>query len=85
MLLVIHEVLPWSGGDELHQTSRHNCAAFDQGLNEFRAGDWLAAHAAFAAYLCQHEDDGPAQFYLRLCARYQRRSPALARNCHPAW
>jgi hypothetical protein len=75
MPLVIHEVLSWSGDDELHHTATHNCAAFEQGLNEFRAGDWLAARAAFADYLCEHEDDGPAQFYLGLCARYQRSPP----------
>jgi adenylate cyclase len=70
--LIIYELLPRT--DEA-MAAAHNGVAFDEALREFRAGDWSAAQAAFAEYLSTHERDGPAKFYLRLCARYQRRPP----------
>src|SRR3712207_2467307 len=34
----------------------------------FRARNWQGAHNAFEEYLSIHKRDGPARFYLRLCA-----------------
>jgi adenylate cyclase len=71
--LTIHELLP--GNAEPIPTPLYNGVTFNEALRQFRAGDWRAAHAAFADYLSAHKQDGPAKFYLRLCARYERRPP----------
>lgn len=69
--VIIHELLTHDDGSN----PPFDSVAFNLALKEFRTGDWSAAHAAFADYLSSHERDGPTKFYLRLCARYQRRPP----------
>ncbi|HEX2237508.1 MAG TPA: adenylate/guanylate cyclase domain-containing protein [Gammaproteobacteria bacterium] len=72
--LIVHEILFCSDAADVPPS--YNGPTFEHALDEFRAGNWSAAHAAFADYLSTHGHDGPARFYLRMCARYQRKPPA---------
>jgi adenylate cyclase len=50
-------------------------AAFAEALAAFQAQRWAEATAGFEALLAEHPGDGPAQFYLERCRRYQGGAP----------
>lgn len=60
--VVVHELLPEGALGEAPR------AAFAEGLAAFRAGRYDQARAAFARCDALLGGDGPARFYLRLCA-----------------
>lgn len=50
-------------------------AAFQAGLEAYRAQDWTAAIHHFEAVLRQKPGDGPARLFLQRCRHYQKEPP----------
>jgi len=72
--LTLHQL--WLPGTEAADLCERRRAGFAAGLAAFRIRDFGQAGQIFAALLQELGEDGPARFYLTLCKRYRRTSPA---------
>jgi adenylate cyclase len=70
-ILTVHELL--NGTLDGHDAMANS--TFDQALHAFRSQQWQLAQELFTAHLAQRNNDGPARFYLRQCARYLQNAP----------
>jgi adenylate cyclase len=62
--------------DDAQANDRERCARFRAALEAFQSQDWLEAIMRFDALLRAFEiKDGPSQFYLELCTKYQIDGP----------
>jgi adenylate cyclase len=64
--LVVHELT--GTPEQVTPAVRAAHARFAGALKDFRDGDWPAAAAGFAAVLASLPGDGPARYYVALCA-----------------
>ena len=72
--LTLHQL--WLPGTEAADLCERRRAGFAAGLAAFRIQDFGQAGQIFEALLQELGEDGPARFYLALCKRYRRTSPA---------
>jgi adenylate cyclase len=72
--LTLHQL--WLPGTEAADLCERRRAGFAAGLAAFRIQDFGQAGQIFEALLQELGEDGPARFYLALCKRYRRASPA---------
>ena len=72
--LTLHQL--WLPGTEAADLCERRRAGFAAGLAAFRIQDFGQAGRIFEALLQELGEDGPARFYLALCKRYRRTSPA---------
>jgi adenylate cyclase len=63
---------------EIGEARRAALAAFARGLTAWRAGDFVAADAAFAEALAADPADGPARTFRKRCAEYLATPPTGA-------
>ena len=71
--LVIHELLDTRADRDGLARDWH--ARFAAALSAFRAARWQVAADAFDSLHREQPDDGPARFYVQLCARYLASGP----------
>jgi adenylate cyclase len=72
--IVIHELLGLL--EEFDEKQKQNCAVFAEGLDAFRRQSWDEAAEKFQHAIKNSKRDGPAHFYLTLCAQYKKNPPA---------
>lgn len=71
--VVVHELLCRT--EELNGQKRNTCMAFAAALDAFRRRSWEAAMEKFYVCINNRGEDGPSQFYLKLCEQYSMRPP----------
>ena len=71
--VVIHEVI--ASLDESNIQQRNLCDIFSQALDAYRRRSWDEAMDGFHAAIQLNHRDGPSEFYLNLCRRYQEKTP----------
>jgi adenylate cyclase len=70
------EVLELLGRDgEIPPETRRACEWFEEGIARLAAAEWDRAASRFRDVLDARHDDGPAAFFLDLCANLARRNP----------
>jgi len=74
--IVVHELLGRS--DEADDTRKKTLEIFTQGLAAFRRQSWDEAAGKFEQAIENSPNDGPAQFYAKLCEEYKNNSPGDA-------
>ncbi len=76
--LVIHELLGERGPDSAPRDA--GLVPFAAALRIFRKGNWAEAERQFRACQADRPDDGPARFYVALCAHYLQSGPDSLEN-----
>jgi adenylate cyclase len=71
--VVVHELLCRT--EELNGQKRNSCMAFAAALDAFRRRSWEAAMEKFYVCIKNRGEDGPSQFYLKLCEQYRMQPP----------
>ncbi|HTN71712.1 MAG TPA: adenylate/guanylate cyclase domain-containing protein, partial [Methylomirabilota bacterium] len=71
--IVVHELMAHM--EEVEEKQKKACEVFAEALGVFRKGAWDEAEQKFRHVIENSEGDGPAQFYLRLCAEYKTNPP----------
>ncbi len=74
--MVVHELLGRVG--EVDDTRKKSLEIFTQGLAAFRRQSWAEAAGKFEQAIENSPNDGPAQFYAKLCEEYRINSPGDA-------
>ncbi len=74
--VVIHELM--GGMDAVEDQERELSARFYQALKAYRQRSWDEAIRLFLECLQMAEEDGPSQYYLRLCQQYREQAPEQA-------
>jgi len=74
--IVVHELLGRS--DEADDTRKKSVEILTQGLAAFRRQSWDEAAEQFARAIENSPNDGPAQFYAKLCEEYRINPPGEA-------
>jgi adenylate cyclase len=69
----------WYMNSSVHRGSgreaRKACETFADALGSFRRQCWDEARDKFIDFIEDSGDDGPARFYLKLCAQYKDHPP----------
>ncbi|MDP2606502.1 MAG: adenylate/guanylate cyclase domain-containing protein [Deltaproteobacteria bacterium] len=74
--IVVHELL--GRAEEADETRKKSLEIFTQGLAAFRRRSWDEAAEHFACAIENSPNDGPAQFYAKLCEEYRINPPGEA-------
>jgi adenylate cyclase len=71
--MVVHEL--FGRADEVEDKQKKSCEVFADALAAFRSRSWDEAADKFHRAIEFSESDGPAHFYLKLCAEYKNKPP----------
>jgi adenylate cyclase len=61
--------------EEFDPNQKSLCAVFEQALDAYRRQSWDEAINLFHESLKTHKEDGPSNFYLKLCEKYRVNPP----------
>jgi adenylate cyclase len=61
--------------EELNEQKRKTCKVFSEALEAFRRQSWEEATGKFNECIKNRGEDGPSQFYIRLCEQYRIHPP----------
>ena len=71
--IVIHELL--CRIEECDEEKKDTCAIFAEAMSAFRRQSWDEAIDLYHESLKKHNEDGPSNFYLKLCEKYRANPP----------
>ena len=71
--IVIHELL--CRIEECDEEQKDTCAIFAEAMSAFRRQSWDEAIDLYHESLKKHNEDGPSNFYLKLCEKYRANPP----------
>ena len=69
----VHELI--GHRDECGDKRRQTCAAFAEAREAFKRQSWAEAGQKFHQIIDRFGEDGPSQFYIKLCEHYQNSPP----------